>query len=152
MLSGKQLKAIYEDCQRTYPKEAVGVIIGPPDLPHQDRVLVCRNVLGELHRLDPEQHPRDAASGFAINPQRLLLIDAETRAKGWRIKLIYHSHPDTTTDLSPGDRENALDFQGAPLHPNVEYMIVAVENGKAVGHAFHRWDDERKDFVRADEK
>jgi len=150
MLSGKQLKAVYEDCQRAYPKEAVGVVIGPPGLPHQDRVLACQNVLDELHRLDPERHPRDAASGFAINPERLLLIDAETRAKGWRIKLIYHSHPNGSTELSPADRQSALDFQGAPLHPSVEYMIVAVKDGRAVAHAFHTWNDERKDFVRSE--
>jgi proteasome lid subunit RPN8/RPN11 len=147
MLSGKQLKMIYEDCRRTYPKEAVGVIIGPQELPHQDRVIACDNALDELHKIDPERYPLDTASGFAVNPQRLLLIDAEIRAKGWRVKLIYHSHPEGDTALSDADRKSALDFEGAPLHPNVEYMIVAVEKSAVVGHAFYRWDSAKKGFV-----
>jgi len=147
MVSSKQLQMIYEDCRRTYPKEAVGVIIGPEQMPHQDRVIACANALDELHKIDPERYPLDAASGFAVNPERLLLIDAEIRAKGWRVKLIYHSHPDGDTALSAADRQSALDFEGAPLHPNVEYMIVVAEKGKVVAHAFHKWDNAKKDFV-----
>jgi proteasome lid subunit RPN8/RPN11 len=147
MLSGKQLRTIYEQCVSAYPKEAVGVLVGLGSSNHQDRILPCVNVLDELHECDPERYPCGAESGFAINPDRLLLIDAETRAKGWRMKLIYHSHTDGSTELSGADRTSAVSFDGSPLHPNVEYMVVAVKDGKVVGHAFHKWDEERKDFV-----
>jgi proteasome lid subunit RPN8/RPN11 len=149
MLTGKQLQAIYDDCQRAYPKEAVGVIIGPEGLSHQDRVVSCINYLDELHECDPKRYPCGADSGFVINPDRLLLIDAELRAKGWRMKLIYHSHPDGAAQLSNADRQSALGFNGSPLHPNVEYMVVGVDNGTVVGHAFHRWDAAKREFVSA---
>ena len=147
MLTGKQLQTIYDDCQRAYPKETVGVVMGPEGMAHQDRIVSCINYLDELHECDPERYPCGAESGFAVNPDRLLLIDAELHAKGWRLKLIYHSHPDGDTQLSDTDRRNALGFDGSPLHPNVEYMVVAVENGKVVGHAFHRWDEATSGFV-----
>ncbi len=147
MLTGKQLQAIYDDCQRAYPKEAVGMLIGPEGMSHQDRVVSCVNYLDELHECDPERYPCGAESGFAVNPDRLLLVDAELRAKGWRMKLIYHSHPDSGTQPSDIDRRSVLGFDGSPLHPNVEYMILAVENGKVVGHAFHRWNEATSDFM-----
>jgi proteasome lid subunit RPN8/RPN11 len=147
MLSGKQIEAIYDDCQRVYPKETVGVLIGPEGMSHQDRVVSCINYLDELHECDPTRYPCGAESGFAVNPDRLLLIDAELRAKGWRMKLIYHSHPDGDAQFSDADRRNGVAFDGSPLQPNVEYMVVAVENGKVVGHTFYRWDDAASGFV-----
>ena len=147
MLSGKQLHAIYDQCRRAYPKEAVGLIIGPDGSSSQDRIIPCVNVLDQLHECDPERYPCGAESGFVINSDRLLLIDAECRAKGWRMKLIYHSHPDGDTQLSPADRTMALSYDGSPLHPRVEYLVVAVKDGTVTGHSFHKWDEQRREFI-----
>ena len=136
MLSVKQRQAIYDHCLRESPKEAVGIIIGPEETHKQDRIIACVNALDES----------EARSGFAMQPERLLLIDAECRAKGWRMELIYHSHPDGDTQFSSADREHAVAHDGTPLHPHVEHMVVAL-NGRAVtGHAFYRWDARRHDF------
>ena len=137
MLSAKQRQAIYGHCLREYPKEAVGIIIGPDGTHTQDRTIACVNALDEA----------EARSGFAMHPERLLLIDAECRAKGWRIKLIYHSHPDGDTQFSSADRAHALAYDGTPLHPHVEHMVVALNDRAVTGHAFYTWDAHRRDFA-----
>ena len=147
MLTQKQLEAIYRECRRVYSMEAVGLVIGPTGSNKQDRILSCENALDELHKRDPENFPRSARSGFAISPKRLLKIDAECRAKGWRIKLIYHSHPGGGVAFSDADRKAALAHDGSPLHPHVEYMVVAVDADAVSGHAFYAWDEARRDFV-----
>jgi len=147
MLSKKQVRAIYDHCRSAYPKEAVGVVLGSEGSDAQDRIVPCDNALDELHERELHQHRHAAEVGFAVAPDRLLDLDAECRAKGWRMKLIYHSHPDGDMQLSPADRSHALAHDGKPLHPRVTYMVVAVEAGAVVGHALHRWDAERRDFV-----
>lgn len=137
MLSVKQRQAIYDHCLRESPKEAVGIIIGPDGTHKQDRIIACVNALDE-----PE-----ARSGFAMQPDRLLLIDAECRAKGWRMKLIYHSHPDGDPQFSSADHAHAVAHDGTPLHPGVEHMVIALEDSAVTGHAFYTWDEGRKDFV-----
>jgi len=145
MLSKTQIARIDDHCLSAYPKEAVGVIIGPEGSSAQDRVVPCDNVLDELR--DPRPSPQPAETGFAVAPDRLLEIDAECRARGWRIKLIYHSHPDGGTSFSTADRAEALAHDGTPLHPHVVSMVVAVEQDAVVGHALYRWDAERQNFV-----
>jgi len=147
MLSGKQLKTVYEACQSAYPHEAVGLIIGPDGSHTQDRIIACVNTLARGGERGPQGYACGAGSSFAINPQRLFLIDAEVRAKGWRLKLIYHSHPDGSTELSSADCQAAVAQDGSPLHPNVEYMVVGVKDGAVVAHAFHTWDDRQGGFV-----
>ena len=144
-LPQKQITQIGDHCLSAYPKEAVGVVIGPEGTSAQDKVVPCDNALDELH--DPRPSPQRAETGFAIAPDRLLELDAECRARGWRIKLIYHSHPDGDARFSPADRSQALAHDGTPLHPHVVSMVVVVRQDAVVGHAFYRWDAERQDFV-----
>ena len=147
MLSAKQRQAIYDHCLREYPKEAVGVVIGPEGTHMQDRIIPCVNAIEKLCARDPGRHPCGTDARFAMDPDRLLLIDAECRAKGWRMKLIYHSHPDGGTEFSSADRAGARAHDGTPLHPHVQHMVLAVTGRAVTGHAFYRWDAGQEDFA-----
>jgi proteasome lid subunit RPN8/RPN11 len=145
ILSPDERRAIGEQAVAEYPSESCGVILvrGP-----ERRVIACRNIQDQLHRRDPERHPRDARTAYYIDPTDLLKI-GRLEGEGFSVAVIYHSHVDAGAYFSETDRRQAL-VAGEPAYPEAAYVVTSVMGGRVDGIAAFRWDPTRRDFVPVD--
>jgi proteasome lid subunit RPN8/RPN11 len=128
-----------------YPAECCGVVLARGASPNERLFLPCRNVQDDLHRKDPERHPRDARTAYYIDPRDLLTI-GRREAEGYRVATIYHSHIDTGAYFSETDKRNAL-VDGEPAYPDAVYVVISVMSGRANGANAFAWDAARRDFL-----
>ncbi len=152
ILTAKELAEIRRHAVEDYPREACGVVLTRAGL---RRLLRCRNIQDQLHAKDPVRHPRDARTGYFIDPQDLLLI-GQLESQGFAVAVIYHSHADaqgrgggTGAYFSPTDRQQAL-LGGEPMYPKAVYAVVSVVAGQVERVAGFRWDPEAGDFTEID--
>jgi len=90
----------------------------------------------EVVRLAPAVNRRtDDPHRYLIGPDDLRRLDAELRAEGLEIVGYYHSHPDHPAVPSGYDTAHAW--------PWYSYLIVRIEQGRAVEAASYTLDDER---------
>ena len=114
VLAPDHAAAIRAHAERTYPEECCGVLIGRAD-GEPPRVALVREI-ANVH--DEERRRR-----FLLDPREHLSAQKEARARGLAVIGVYHSHPDHPAQPSEHDRQHAW--------PNLHYVIVAVEHGKA---------------------
>jgi proteasome lid subunit RPN8/RPN11 len=115
------LHTVYNDAQRCYPEEACGLLIGPRAGAHCDEARPCENQQNRLHEADPESHPRDARTAYALGVRDLRLLDASLGSDR-PVKVIYHSHVDVGAYFSDEDRRAAT-YDGELIYP-VDYLVV----------------------------
>lgn len=120
------LDAIFRHLEAAYPNEGCGVIL---EGPNGMRVVPLDNVYDKYHRVDPEQFPRTQRTAYLIDPKAWLQLSRESEAKGERVVVIIHSHADVGAYFSAEDKAMAAP-NGEPLHPGVEYLVVAVNNAR----------------------
>ena len=73
--------ALFAEAVRTFPRECCGVVVGQVDDPATHRFVAFENLADKLHAADPEAHPRDARTAFAMHPLKLQrLVDATEAA------------------------------------------------------------------------
>jgi len=144
-LTEQDLKAIIAHAEEGYPDEVCGIVIGKAGDPKTNAVRRCLNIANTYHREDPLRYPRDAKTAYIMESQDLLHIQLEADAKGLDFLVIYHSHTDHDAYFSRTDRELAL-FEGEPLWPSAQYLVVSVRNKKAQDFKYFIWDDLSKDF------
>ncbi len=60
---------------------------------------------------------------YNVDPFELLKVEKDAESKGLELIGIYHSHPDHPAKPSKYDLEHAF--------PNLSYMVLSVEEGKA---------------------
>lgn len=145
-LTQQELKEIFAHAEEGYPDEVCGIVIGKPGDPRTNAVRRCTNLATRYHQDDPTRYPRDAKTAYIMDPKELLRIQSEADAKGLEFILIYHSHTDHEAYFSRTDRELAL-FDGAPLWPNVGYLVVSVKEGKIHNFKVFIWDSLINDFM-----
>lgn len=140
------IKQVLELCEKAYPEEACGIIIGPKDKNDAIGIFPVKNIQNELHAKDPERYPRDAKTAYNMDPKDFALVETECKIKDFEYKIFYHSHPDHGVYFSDEDKEIAAPW-GEPSFPEVGHMVVSVEKGKAQGASEFYWEDETKEFV-----
>jgi proteasome lid subunit RPN8/RPN11 len=145
IVSDDEIAAIVAHAVREYPRESCGVVLARGD---ERRVVPCRNIQDELHRRDPERHPRDARTAYYIDPLDLLRI-GRLEGEGFTIAIIYHSHADAGAYFSETDRRRAL-VGDEPAYPETTYVVTSVVAGRPEGLKAFRWDAERRDFVEVE--
>lgn len=143
-ISVRHLHAVERHASSVYPEECCGVLVGrlesqgtegggsstdssTPGRVHVDRVLPARN--------DEAERP---SSRYTIAPETVLAARREARALGLEVVGYYHSHPDRPAEPSPTDLESAW--------TGMSYLIVSVEDGKAVETRSWRLDGEGESF------
>jgi proteasome lid subunit RPN8/RPN11 len=99
-----------------------------------------RNAYDALKAQDPEAFPRTARTAYQFDPKEWLRVNQEADELGERIACIYHSHADVGAYFSEEDRRAAT-FDGAPLLPGVDYLVVAVNQARVEGAKLFRWQD-----------
>ena len=144
-LTDQDLKAIIAHAEEGYPDEVCGIVIGKAGDLKTHAVRRCLNVANSYHREDPIRYPRDARTAYVMDPQDLLRIQLEADAKGLDFLVIYHSHTDHDAYFSRTDRELAV-FEGEPLWPSAQYLVISVRNRKVQDSKYFIWDDLSKDF------
>lgn len=145
ILSHDELAAIARQAAHEYPNECCGVVL---DRGGERRVVPCRNVQDARHAEDPVRFPRTARNAYFMDP-RDILAWSRLESEGFRVAVIYHSHPDAGAYFSDMDKEQAAPG-GEPSYPEAIYVVVSVVGGEPRAAAAYRFDAEHRMFVRVD--
>jgi proteasome lid subunit RPN8/RPN11 len=128
-----------------YPEETCGLVFGEGD---RLEVVALPNIQNELHRLDPETHPRNARTAYVFDPGALAEAISKHEAAGKPLRAIYHSHPDHDAYFSETDRREAAPPEwGEPTYPGVVYLVFSVYDRKLRAVAGFAWSESRKGFT-----
>lgn len=131
ILSKENIKEIEAHGEKSYPFECGGMIIGHFSNDGQKSVvelLPMENAMDEA-----EQHNR-----VLILPKDVLRAERYARSQKLDVIGYYHSHPDDKAIPSQFDLHHAL--------PVWTYIIVSVENGKAVDVRAWEMENDRSKF------
>ena len=145
MYSSSVLKQIYSHSIDEYPFECCGVILETA-IKGEQTVLRCKNIQNEIHKSDPVKNPRDAHTAYSISSADMLKIDRLMREQNYKLRAIYHSHPDHKAYFSEEDNSFAT-FNDEPTHPGTDYIIVSVVKKKIENAISFSWDDKSKRFL-----
>lgn len=129
-ISEELLEQIKAHGEKTYPHECGGMLIGHFE-ENKKRVvelLPMENAVDEA-----ERHNR-----VLILPKDVLRAERYARSKNRDVVGYYHSHPDDRAVPSQFDLDHAL--------PVWTYIIVSVENGKAVDARAWEMENDRSKF------
>lgn len=146
LLSDYVIQQICLHAEREYPREACGVILGPLEKENAIGVFPIQNIQDELHEKDPEKYQRTATTAYYMNPQQLRIVEREAKDKKFEMKVIYHSHPDHAVYFSDEDKLMAAPW-GEPNNPNMTWVVISVEKGRAKAASEFIWDAEKKDYI-----
>lgn len=143
----KILGEIFMECEKRYPEEACGLIVGSFDLEAvAEKIVPCNNIQNELHAADPDRYPRDAKTAYVIDPREIARCRGEAEEEDKVIVSIFHSHPEHDVYFSKEDKEMASPW-GGPLFPNLSYLVVSVYDGNVRGASEFYWSHEKKDYL-----
>ncbi len=137
------IDAIYRQAAAEYPDECCGIVTGSGAV---QRVHVLRNIQGRLHAEDPEQHPRDARSAYAVDRAEFEQTIREAHAAGEAVLAFYHSHIDCDAYFSQMDKDVQTVF-GEPEFPDAGQVVVSVYDREVRDIRGFGWDRGRQDFV-----
>jgi proteasome lid subunit RPN8/RPN11 len=115
-ISAEQMARITEHCQKAYPYEGCGILLGRAE---DGRKTVVDVLPTGNERQQGTQHNR-----YSIPPEELLAGELQAEERGLEVIGYFHSHPDHPERPSEYDREHAW-----PLY---SYLIVAVHGGQVV--------------------
>jgi proteasome lid subunit RPN8/RPN11 len=116
--------------EATYPHECCGFLFGRVE---ENRRIVKQARPAQNRRGDSPQNR------YEISPQEYMQADRIAAGAGLEIVGFYHSHPDHPARPSQFDLENAW--------PDLAYVIIAVNGGKAGEAAAWILSDDRSRFM-----
>lgn len=124
-LSGADLHRVGAIAEAAYPTEACGLGFGGKEPGVRQWVSITnQSAHPQVHfELDAMEH--------------MAAVDAAER-RGWRPRVLFHSHCDCGPSLSNADIAGAV-WQGVELIPAVIYLIVSVRAGRRGRWAVHRY-------------
>jgi proteasome lid subunit RPN8/RPN11 len=120
-----------EHCQRAYPNEGCGILLG---LASNGQKEVVDVLLTGNAREEGAQHNR-----YLIPAEDLLRGEMEAEQRGLEVIGYFHSHPDHPAQPSDFDRDHAW--------PWYSYLIMPVRDGKAGRRRAWQLLDDRSAFV-----
>jgi proteasome lid subunit RPN8/RPN11 len=137
VLAAAQLDEIRRAAESAYPEECCGLLLGRS---RAGRIVVATVVaspnVASGDSGTPRRHDR-----FEVDPEIRLAAMREAERRGLRIVGHYHSHPDHPPIPSAHDRECVFE-------PELVWLIVSVENGRAGEAAAYLPDEAAKGFRR----
>ncbi len=123
------VEEIKKQGEEGYPYEICGFMLGNID--YQNNIRECI----EVYQVENRNKER-ANDRFEIDPKDYMKVEDYADKKGISIIGIYHSHPDHP------DRPSQTDLMFA--QPDMSYIIVSVEKGKAV--SWKSWELDKDKF------
>jgi [CysO sulfur-carrier protein]-S-L-cysteine hydrolase len=140
MIPRAVLDAIYAHARETYPEECCGFVF-------DGEALRVQNRQNELHARDPQQFPRDAKTAYNMGPKDIRALEQSFKTER-PVRMIYHSHCGVGAYFSAEDKRAAT-WDGEPLYPGVDYLVVDVQQDGVRGAKLFRFQD--GDFVQVEE-
>jgi proteasome lid subunit RPN8/RPN11 len=139
----QSIEEMFQHAIETYPDECCGIITGNST---KQTVHPCQNIQNRLHSEDPERHPRDARTAYAIDRKEAEKIYAEAKKNKEDILAFYHSHTDLDAYFSDTDKEVQIVF-GEPEFPEAVHIVISVRARKVCDIKCFKWDWNKKDFI-----
>ena len=138
------LEEVYREARRSFPAECCGWLAGPAGGGEMSTLRQCANAQDSgTHPTTPD---RGAETAYVITGDDLLTLNRSFDTD-FPAQVIYHSHPNGRSYLSPTDREVATSPWGAgPAYP-VQQLVVGVDQHRVVEAALYAWSDEDDGFV-----
>ena len=140
MIPRAVLEAIYAHARETYPEECCGFVMGAGARRVENRQ-------NELHARDPDRFPRDARTAYNMGPKDIRALEDSLKT-AQPVRIIYHSHCNVGAYFSAEDKRAAT-WDGDPLFPGVDYLVVDVQQDGVRGAKLFRFQD--GDFVQIGE-
>ncbi len=137
------IKEIYQHAVEEYPNECCGIVTGSAE---NQTLHQCRNIQNELHAENPERHPRDARTAYAIDRKEADKIYADAGKRAEEVLAFYHSHIDCDAYFSDTDIAAQTVF-GEPEFPNALHLVVSVVKRNILGMKCFKWDKGTESFV-----
>ncbi|HYA86012.1 MAG TPA: Mov34/MPN/PAD-1 family protein [Nitrospirota bacterium] len=139
----QSVAAIYKQALDEYPSECCGIVTGRADVQNVHPLV---NIQERLHADDPETHPRDSRSAYAVDRNEVEQILHEAVRANETILAFYHSHIDCDAYFSQMDKEAQTVF-GEPEFPDAVHVVVALREGKIGEMKGYLWDSTKQDFI-----
>jgi proteasome lid subunit RPN8/RPN11 len=136
VLTVSQVGQIEEEGARAYPNECCGIMIGRDVSDGTCTRRIVERLEPMANVFDPEQQRRR----FAVDPLALMRAEKSAAEAGQLVLGFYHSHPDHPARPSEYDRTHAWPFYS--------YIIVSIEQGKAVDMTSWVLDDQTETFSK----
>ncbi len=128
---------VVETCQKAYPEEGCGLLIGP--VPDAFDAL-GREVLADEARPLPNGWDASVKTNrYLIDPRLLAKVEGELAGTGRGVIGFFHSHPNAPAWPSPFDLMMAW--------PCMSYWIVRVDGGKAADSRSWQRTEDGRSFV-----
>jgi proteasome lid subunit RPN8/RPN11 len=132
-ISRAVLEQIFAHASQGYPEEVCGFIVG------DDEVRRCENRQNILHTEDPEHFPRDASQAYNLGARDILFLERSLKSER-PVRVIYHSHVEVGAYFSAEDVAAAT-WEGQPLYPTVDWLVVDVKHDGVGGALRFRFVD-----------
>ena len=142
----QSIAAVYKQAMKEYPSECCGIVTGRADVQHVHPLV---NIQELLHADDPETHPRNSRSAYAVDRNEVDRIIHEATCANESILAFYHSHIDCDAYFSQMDKEVQTVF-GQPEFPYAVHVVIALREGKIHEMKGYLWDGAKQDFVTVD--
>lgn len=113
LIGNGNYRKIVEDCVRSFPREACGLISG---------YKVKSGLIVIASRVYPTRNSNDSATSYKVAPEDQVRIMLDMESEGLELVGIYHSHPDGRAYPSSVDIEQAF-------YPEAVYLIVGMKDG-----------------------
>ena len=135
VLGRAKLRDIVIEAESAYPDECCGLLVGRST---DSEIIVTRIVPSPNLAVDDSGGPR-RSDRFEVDPEVRLAVMRACEGTDQALVGHYHSHPDHPAQPSDHDLEMALE-------PDLVWLIIAVENGKAGQATAHRLDETGRRF------
>lgn len=129
-ISKSELDKIRSHGEETYPEECCGVLIGTKNSPIE---------ITEVRKMT-NTNAGSRNTRYNIDPMELLRLEDELDERELEMIGIYHSHPNHPSKPSEYDLNHAW--------PNLTYMVLSVNDGKANLLTSWRLDDSGEKFEK----
>jgi len=130
------LAPLLRHLEQAAPNEGCGVILSGPG---GHTLVPMENAYDRYKAIDPEGFPRTARTAYYLDPREWMRVQDRAEAEGATVTCIVHSHVDVGAYFSAEDRAMAAP-EGQPLFPDVSYLVVAVDGGRATGARLFWWE------------
>jgi proteasome lid subunit RPN8/RPN11 len=140
------VEAMRTHALETYPDECVGVVFATPD---GQVVRRLTNIQNRLHSEDPQTHSRDARTAYAPDPREFHDVYRASEQPGWKLLVLYHSHPEHGAYFSDTDRARALTEwePREPQLPGTTFIVLSVYDRAVRDVRAYDWDEAASDFI-----
>lgn len=130
-------RAVHEACQRAFPEEACGLLLGP--VPERFDELGRTVLVDEMRPLPNGWDASPKTNRYLIDPRLLAKVEEELSGTGRGVVGFYHSHPNAAAWPSPFDLDHAW--------PCMSYWIVKVKDEQAQDSRSWQRTEDGRSFV-----